>query len=192
MIAALLVTPLVGCSKEVALIDVGDAASLFHFKVPSDWQVQNTAGLITVYADKELPSEEGGGDALTVVVIQRPEVASQSMEDALLEVIESRKASRGWESAFLSQATSATVGGRWAARVDVELVDATGKEFKSGYVLARSSGVDVLIYGAAPSDRWESQKGDFDLILERWFWHTEAKPGEAVEPTATVEPTSTP
>jgi len=175
-----LAAPLFGCSDGSELKDVTDAASRFHFKVPERWQANVLPDLITVYADKELPAEEGTGEALAIVVIQRPSVETSPTE-SLETVIDSRRTSRGWTNAQLSEATTLTVGGRDAYRIDVDLTEASGRDFKASYVFVRTAGRDVLIYGATPTENWDKYADEFEAIFDRWFWHVN-ETGEALEP----------
>lgn len=166
------------------LRDVADKSGLFHFKVPSDWQYLVGDGMISVYADEELPAEDEIADSLSIVVYVSRTATETPVADTLLAYVDFWGEGRGWGSASVTDPEQTVVGGRDGMRVDIEGTDGSGRAFRATYVWVRTAGQEVLITAFAPPENWDDHTAALDDVLSEWYWHR-ADDADSDESTAT-------
>ncbi len=164
--------------------DITDSSSFFHFKIPAHWQSRVDPTILTVYADKKLPSEGQTYDALSVIVLLTDQATETPVPTALADFLALAETGRGWTEVETTDPVDTMVGGRPASRIDITGTDANGRGFKGAYIWVRTNGRDCLIMAVTPPDKWEKSQDDIEAILTDWYWH---KPDPSLESTATPE-----
>jgi hypothetical protein len=170
--------------KDASLRDVADKSGLLHFKIPSDWQYLVGDGMISVYADEELPGEGEAADSLSIVVYVSRTATETPVADTLLAYVDYWSEGRGWSGVSVTDPEQTVVGGRDGLRVGIEGTDGSGRAFRATYVWVRTAGQEVLITAFAPPEDWDDHSAALDDVLAEWYWHR-ADDAAAVDSTAT-------
>ena len=163
--------------------DVADSTSLFHFKIPAEWQYRVEPSLITVYAAEALPAEGEDPDALTIVTYVSSSTTDTPVPDALTDYVTFYGDQRSWTDVEVTEPTEIVVGGRAAWRVDITGTDGNNRLFRAAYVWVRTNDREVLVTGVTPQDTWDAYEADFDGVLAEWYWHRpEGAPADVETP----------
>lgn len=159
---------------------VSDPANIFHVKVPEKWQTSTDAGYLSIYADKELPTEGAEPDALSVLVFTSSEPSTAPVAKVVDYLIKARGESRGWKKTTTGESGKVKLGGREAYSVDVNAQDSEGKEFESRYLFARTGGVEVFVVAVAPrGTAINAYDDELEDLASQWYWHSPDKAAEA-------------
>jgi hypothetical protein len=170
-VALLMAFALTACGGAEEKRDVNDYTSLFHVKVPAEWQTTVEPGVTSIYANDELPSAENDPGALAVVVFVSESTTDVPVPEALTGYTEYWGESRGWTEVVMSNPYDVTVGSRPATRVDITGVAGNGDPFQAAYIWVRTNGREVLVTAVAPPENWANYEDDLDSVLTEWYWH---------------------
>jgi hypothetical protein len=162
---------------------VADSTSLFHFKIPAEWQYRVESSLITVYAAEELPAEGEDPQALTIVTYVSSSTTDTPVPEALTDYVAFYGDQRSWTDVEVTEPTEIVVGDRAAWRVDISGTDGSGRPFRAAYVWIRTNDREVLVTGVTPQDTWDAYEADFEGVLAEWYWHRpEGAPADVETP----------
>ncbi|MBN2841433.1 MAG: hypothetical protein JXP37_10810 [Coriobacteriia bacterium] len=172
VVALVLTATLAGCGAGTQEPrDVADSTSLFHFKIPAEWQYRIESSLITVYAAEELPAEGEAPEALTIVTYVSNTTTETPVPEALADYVAFYGDQRSWTDVEVTEPTEIVVGDRTAWRVDISGTDGSSRPFRAAYVWIRTNDREVLVTGVTPQDTWDAYEDDFEDVLAEWYWH---------------------